>query len=491
MAAQLLQRLYTAHVLSAQRKGVVEFTHVSKSGGTTFCKLAQRNGKCGVRRCDTDSFKLQHNCLIPGFDDDPRYVDLSYHDSLRPPGVRTACDHMAKGIVKRRREVSCSSRRSALVKAGHTVYANEYTALGGGEDPAGAHHCGNMVTALQVRHPHARVVSHMRHMWHGYAARCGADRRVYLHEGHGLEHWVRLLPAPMNNYLIRSLLGEAVFHLPPGNITREHLDLARVLLAQQMDVLLVLEDPQLSNHALRFGLGWRDFEEHANAAAPDAADLQLPADLDPLWERNALDVELYGFAAVMAAVDAVVYDVAAAMDVRSADGEAWMASNGIRVGGMAGDKLGMGLGAPHPRPPSGPELSPTAGATAGSDAPDEAHAGPDSIAAESRQPAEHDTAWQEAGSDYDAEWAEDPYYAATGTGDVGGAAGTRRHRKALGLGAGANWEAAEAEGAGGGGVSARHLLEPAWRALRRWLLGEPLAFPFANVTCGYVGQPSA
>ncbi|KAG2483761.1 hypothetical protein HYH03_017416 [Edaphochlamys debaryana] len=196
----------------------------------------------------------------------------------------------------------------------------QYTALGGAQDPSRAHHCVNMVTLLQVRHPHTRVLSHIRHVWARYSAACGQDRVVYLAAADGAEHWVRLMPAPTNSYLIRTLLGEAVYHLPPGAVTRDHLGLARVLLAQQVDVLTVLEDAQLSSHALRYGLGWRHVEERANTAAPSTSDLQPRSGLELLWELNALDMELYGFAAVLAAVDAVVYDVAGGVAVRLVDG---------------------------------------------------------------------------------------------------------------------------------------------------------------------------
>lgn len=63
MAVQLLLRLYLAHRTAAKAKRVVEFAHVSKSGGTTMCQLAERNG------CRTESFALSRNCLVSKFDD--------------------------------------------------------------------------------------------------------------------------------------------------------------------------------------------------------------------------------------------------------------------------------------------------------------------------------------------------------------------------------------------------------------------------------------
>ncbi|KAG2488252.1 hypothetical protein HYH03_013242 [Edaphochlamys debaryana] len=312
--ARLLLALFERHRAAAGQKRVVEFAHVSKSGGTTLCQLAQKNG------CQTESFEPHRNCEVQAFKDQPRYIDGRAHYALRRGG-HTACDRPVKPMGFRR-ELSCDFRRAQLIRSNYTIYANEYTAQGGKEDPGLAHSCGNMLTVLQIRHPHDRALSHIRHVWRSYEEHCGDDRSIFFRGGHNMSTWSRLLPSPTNNYLIRSLLGESVFHLPSGDITESHLDLARTHLTQQYDVLLVLEDQDQSAQAMRYGLGWKAFELHANSAGEDAEDDGSPQDLQVLWDLNTLDLELYKYGVVMAALDAIMYDAVALMATADASAAA-------------------------------------------------------------------------------------------------------------------------------------------------------------------------
>lgn len=54
-------RLFELHRQAAQTKRIVEFFHVSKSGGTSFCQLGRLNG------CKTEGFDSHRNCLITYF----------------------------------------------------------------------------------------------------------------------------------------------------------------------------------------------------------------------------------------------------------------------------------------------------------------------------------------------------------------------------------------------------------------------------------------
>ncbi|EFJ47532.1 hypothetical protein VOLCADRAFT_105092 [Volvox carteri f. nagariensis] len=344
----VLLRLYDHFKQSARRKGVVEFTHVSKSGGTSFCQLAKTNG------CNTEDFGY-HNCLIEEFDDKPRYFDPDVHRQLSVTKTRTVkkthCNEPFKNIRYRAMEVSCTDRRTRLLELGYTLYANEYTALGGTEDPALAHPCRNMVTVLEIRHPYSRVISHIKHGWFTYGWKCKADReKVYFRGGHNASQWNALMPAATNNYLIRSLLGEAVFNLPLGAITREHLDLARNFLAEQYDVVLVLEDKPLFAHTLKYGLGWAISERHANSR-PDNEESNggLPADLDSLLGHNSLDVELYQFGVVVARLDGIMYGAAAAMEAGGGDRALLMSRSRTVSGGDGGNNAPLATAAPKSR----------------------------------------------------------------------------------------------------------------------------------------------
>ncbi len=158
--------------------------------------------------------------------------------------------------------------------------------------------------------------SHIKHAWRTYEVHCRTDRAAYFAGGRerNASTWAALLPAATDNYLVRSLLGEAVFHLPYGSITAEHLEMARDAAVRQYDVLLVLEDQELSYQAVKYGMGWLSYGGHAN---PEKAhgDEALPYDLDELLAANRFDVELYELGAVLARLDAVVYDVVAAAGI--------------------------------------------------------------------------------------------------------------------------------------------------------------------------------
>ncbi|GIL45113.1 hypothetical protein Vafri_2044 [Volvox africanus] len=305
-AQRILQQLYDQLKQSARQKGVVEFAHISKSGGTSFCQLAQDNG------CHSEDFGWG-NCLIKAFNDGPRYFNITQHMQLPADGVQTRCAKGFKGMQLRTREVSCIDRRLRLQELGYSLYANEYTALGGTKDPTLAHPCRNMLTVLEIRHPYERVISHLKHAWFMYGYHCGDDReKVYFADGHNTTHWISLMPAVTNNYLIRSLLGEKVFQLPIGAITRDHLELAKTFLAEQYDVILVLEDKSIFGPTLRYGLGWDKHERHANVRPEGKnSDRCLPADLEALLNLNWLDVQLYSFGTLMARLDAIMYAAAA------------------------------------------------------------------------------------------------------------------------------------------------------------------------------------
>jgi hypothetical protein len=60
-AALVLLQLQLLHQHSAAERGVLEFTHISKSGGTSMCHLAQQAG------CSTEAFKVERNCMVTVF----------------------------------------------------------------------------------------------------------------------------------------------------------------------------------------------------------------------------------------------------------------------------------------------------------------------------------------------------------------------------------------------------------------------------------------
>ncbi len=75
---QICRSLYNKHRQGAAYKGVVEFLHVSKSGGTSMCTVADRNG------CKAESTTNFGNCMVRRFDDRPRWVSAEAHMQTLP-----------------------------------------------------------------------------------------------------------------------------------------------------------------------------------------------------------------------------------------------------------------------------------------------------------------------------------------------------------------------------------------------------------------------
>ncbi|KAG2433954.1 hypothetical protein HYH02_012499 [Chlamydomonas schloesseri] len=159
-------------------------------------------------------------------------------------------------------------------------------------------------------------------MWYMYRVYCRRDRTVYFRYGRNSSVWARILAAPLNNYLVRSLAGEHVFNLPSGAVTAEHAAVAQNILLTQFDVLLVMEDRQLSDAALSYGLGWAERWLHVNAAATRAwrTNESLPNDPEALLPLNQLDTELFAVGAVAAQLDGMVYSAAGLLGIRGGDG---------------------------------------------------------------------------------------------------------------------------------------------------------------------------
>ena len=66
-AQRILLQLQLLHQQSSAARGAVEFTHISKSGGSTLCILAKE------AQCSSQNFTLHRNCMIAAFEDDPAW----------------------------------------------------------------------------------------------------------------------------------------------------------------------------------------------------------------------------------------------------------------------------------------------------------------------------------------------------------------------------------------------------------------------------------
>ncbi|GIL89531.1 hypothetical protein Vretimale_1906 [Volvox reticuliferus] len=341
----LLLQLFQLHKASAAARGAVQFFHVSKSGGTNLCHTAGANG------CTSQGFDTRTNCLIRDFFDQPRWVSYNAHKYLQ---YRMSSRQGLPWFVNFhsfRPPYSCEQRRAYLLRDGFNFYANEYTnppasdttatvTIAAGSSTSSSAVNGttadslfvaaaaaapsscmceqDFVNLLMLRHPHDRLRSQigwLEKLYKEYYLDVDTQPAFYNRTS---GFWERLMPAGVNNYYIRSLLGSRFFEYPVLEVSPQHATLAK-LAALQHDILLVLEDKGRSELALRFGLGWstaglRDDAVRSSSELGD--DVALPLDYPSLLARNAPDVELYSFAREMQALDTLLWNFVAAMDER-------------------------------------------------------------------------------------------------------------------------------------------------------------------------------
>ncbi len=337
--ATLCQRFFELHKQAAVRKGIVDFFHVSKAGGTSFCQLGKLNG------CRTQSFAARRNCLIREFDDVPRWVNNSLHKSLAPEGLRTP---WFANYGMKHNAVSCRLRKKFMLRRRYNVYANEFTLHGGTRLARNVHVCPGHLNVLQLRHPHDRLVSHLKWVWALYDHHFKEQAAAYF-PTRDRAHWGALMPAATHNYLIRSMLGEAVYYQDAKLLDWSHLELARMTLAQ-FDVLLLLEVPDMNTVLMEMGLGWGlgfgTVHARTSSQLHEVGSKGLPPDLDEMLKANALDLELYKFGYMLAHLDAVLFDVAKEMGLGVGYEAAQIRTTG--EGGGDGGAQVAGQKAQHP-----------------------------------------------------------------------------------------------------------------------------------------------
>ncbi|GAX84883.1 hypothetical protein CEUSTIGMA_g12304.t1 [Chlamydomonas eustigma] len=85
------------------------------------------------------------------------------------------------------------------------------------------------------------------------------SRLAFLHPGDwnspDLFTWTTWAPAPLDNYMTRTLLGRHFMCKDFGDLEERHLSSAALTLST-MDHILVLGEDALNDVAMRVGLGW-------------------------------------------------------------------------------------------------------------------------------------------------------------------------------------------------------------------------------------------
>lgn len=288
-------KLHRLHTTASISKAAVEFFHISKSGGTSLCQLGQKNG------CKTEHFDLKGNCIIRRFFDLPRWTVPNILKLKGNPWC--AMFRRKKGVVP------CHIRKAYLASKKWNFYANEFVMHNGISGYEAVEPCEGLVYIMVFRDPEDRLVSHMHNVMREYQIVFGQAFFRYFNP-HSRRDWEKLAPAPVNNYYVRSLLGEQTYSQDLGSLNQVHLDAAR-LVVLQLDMVITLEDPDLNNLIFKYGLGWEHTFEHVHARESTQkrhASSQLRDELAELIQRNALDLELYQYAFAVQLLDTICYE---------------------------------------------------------------------------------------------------------------------------------------------------------------------------------------
>lgn len=303
LACDIAEKLTLLHEHGARSKRLMEFLHISKSGGTSFCQVAKSNG------CSTKDFSVGGNCLIKDFDDYPRWVSIVSHLRYHVQGNKLPWFLRHEDW---RKQVPCHVRQKYLLTHRFNFYSNEYTLHHGyDKDSADQPLCEEFLNVFLFRDPVDRLDSHLRWIVKLYRQFYRESYTRYFNTSSS-HFWELLAPAVMNNYNIRSLLGEYVYHLPWNSTNTDHLRRAFMVLLQY-DVLLSLEEETLNELSTAVGLGWQVplGSKHARVGVdPEKQQLQgLPNDavFKELEEHNRLDSQLYQMHVALHALDAFVF----------------------------------------------------------------------------------------------------------------------------------------------------------------------------------------
>ncbi|KAL6760760.1 hypothetical protein V8C86DRAFT_2547987 [Haematococcus lacustris] len=305
---KLLLQLFQLHKKSIANKGAVQFFHISKSGGTNLCQSAETNG------CQTESFGERQNCMVRKFFDQPRWVATPEHKRVesRLTG-KAAVSHpwFVNFQSDKRAQLGCAARWALLKEQGWNFYANEFT-LPPGEQSL----CKEFVNLLMFREPLARLSSQISWIQKLYKTLSGKERDIRkAFSDRSSAFWERLLPAGVNNYYIRSLLGSQYFEHPIKPIDDSLVQQAKVQVLLH-DLLLTLENKPFNDITLKVGLGWEFSLQDGNIrSSHDIADeITMPTDYELLKARNLPDVQVYKFARELQALDVLLFNFVQLLD---------------------------------------------------------------------------------------------------------------------------------------------------------------------------------
>ncbi|GLI69323.1 hypothetical protein VaNZ11_013906 [Volvox africanus] len=321
--SDVAKELYAIHVESVIRKTLVDYLHISKSGGTSFSQAA-RLSKC----------KMGGGIGQPLYIGDlPRWLNRTVFQNVTN-GVHMTWSLYGK--IERGKVSGCERRIGNVSMQGMQYLSNEYTLHGGMNGMEGVHLCQQVVNVVTLRQAEARLVSHVHFLLAHIKVRLARSHRstgLDLFQEkfctNNVSMWEGLIPAILDNYNVRSFIGERAFHTTIWGIGRSHLELARRLLLQ-FDLVLDLDAGDAATDLLMYqGLGWNVTlaEVHArtadvvssrtNYSRTECAIEKLLAEVLP---RQGPDKELYSLGRTLSLLDQLLLGWAQEIGLRPEPG---------------------------------------------------------------------------------------------------------------------------------------------------------------------------
>ncbi|EFJ41968.1 hypothetical protein VOLCADRAFT_121587 [Volvox carteri f. nagariensis] len=377
--ARTLLMLFRLHRGGMRSRPGLEFLHVSKAAGTSMCRLAEVSG------CRAQDFSMGRTCIMRDFDDQPRWINGTHHWTLIAPAAEPWGSHpyafLLYGVPRHpKRKRTCSARLAALEKYRLNFFANEYTIYNDRtmyEEPVLNEATGDALSAdastdddvppsppsprappsppsppAPPQDPAERFMSHLKFIAQTYGTmyKWPGIAKAFAPGRNSAEWWRAFVPALFDNYMLRSLGGEAVFAMSYESLEKgaaSYMMLAKAVLAQYDSILVLEVDEGAHRRAVHFGLAWRhqltEFQlRNSSSLLKKLQDMQVGAQLGALLPDEALmehlvedavryDNELYSYGALLAGLDDVVWGMAEAALGEPMPGF-WTSEDGYRCG---------------------------------------------------------------------------------------------------------------------------------------------------------------
>jgi len=262
------------------QRPLIFFQHVSKTAGSSFCRLGHKNNCRAVHHQHQHDHKC--NCHV-AFDS----AHWGNKDKDMPE-----------------RSETCVGLRQQYEEANIL-----FEGLEGNENYLIAESlCPDFWNVMLLRDPVDRLLSHMSMLagWKDSAyswVRTDIDPRMLFDK----------LPIPSNNFFIRSLLGKDAYWLPFGSITRAHLEEAKQVL-ERFDVLFIPDEANKTVFEIDIEatLLWQALNQTYNSRDGHTEKYRqslswTDGDWNLISTANALDLELWEHAKALYSIDRQVF----------------------------------------------------------------------------------------------------------------------------------------------------------------------------------------